>query len=233
MPAIPLRALEEDLARLAGLLARGQREDLPPARGIVSALRRALRARPQPRLPARARVPRSVIERDVARAAALLGVGPGPVIRPKLRRKAALEAVRALQAALGTKPAPIEPVDTGRGQERLELPMASAALVLDCPLGCPVSALVCVARQIQSEQELTPGTAASAKADKRERRAEAGRTIEALARHIGKRGKTPTRPACVTERCSVGASVRDRHGDTEAARAMARRAPRAADTSET
>lgn len=152
MPTIPLRALEEDLARLAGLLARAERGDLPPARALVSAMRRRLRAR---------------------------------------------------------QPDPVDP-----GQERLRLPMASDALVVDCPLGCPVSALVCTARQLLSEQEI-------------------GSSVRAKRRSSpAKRGRTPTRPSCVTARCSVGAVVRERHGDTDEAKAMALRAPRAADTSE-
>lgn len=156
--ALPLRALEEDLARLTGLLALARREPgtvehLKRASALVSAVRNALRPR---------------------------------------------------------RPDPVDP-----GQERLVLPMASDALVLDCPLGCPVSALVCTARQIQSEQEIGAGARARRRSSP------------------AKRGRTPTRPTCVTARCGVGAAVRERHGDTSEARAMASRAPRAADTSET
>jgi hypothetical protein len=103
--------------------------------------------------------------------------------------------------------------------EQLVLPLriASSTPVEDCPLACPVRAVVCVARQIQSELEMKP------RAPNRPRE---------LARHDGKRGRTPTRPTCVTERCAIGREVRAAHGDTDEARAMAARAPRASDTSE-
>jgi hypothetical protein len=145
------RVLDGDLARIQGLLARGERPDIAEARRIVSAARRALVARPA------------------------------------------------------------EPVDPG--QERLHLPMASDSLVWDCPLGCPVSALVCVARQVQSELEIGRGPAVRRSSP-------------------AKRGRAPTRPSCVTARCEVGARVRLLLGDPTEAKAMAARAPRASDTSE-
>ncbi len=121
------------------------------------------------------------------------------------------QRLSSMRRALAVRPA--DPIDPG--QLVLELPLPSDALVFDCPLGCPVSALVCTARQIQSEQEIGAGARAKRRSSP------------------AKRGRTPTRPACVTTRCSLGASVRERHGDTAEARAMASRAPRATDTSET
>lgn len=113
---------------------------------------------------------------------------------------------------------PLRAVALESGEQlALALRLSSDALVLDCPLNCPVRAVVCVARQIQSEAEMRP--------------ARPDRPRE-LARHDGKRGRTPTRPTCVTERCEVGREVRAAHGDTDEARAMAARAPRASDTSE-
>ncbi len=115
----------------------------------------------------------------------------------------------------------------------LALRMAAEAPVRGCPLGCrDVRAVVCVARQLKSEAELSDGTARSAKASKRKRRAEAGRTLEALERHKGKRGRAPSRPTCVTERCKQGAAVRALLGDTPEAVALAEKAPSASDTSE-
>lgn len=159
------RALEDDLARLAGLLASGDVVHLRTARVVVSAMRRSLRV------------------------------------------------VRA------------DPVDPG--QERLMLRMPSDFPVSDCPLGCPVSAVVCVARQIQSDLE-TKGTSSTRRCV---RRADPGRPVE-LARHDGKRGTLASRPTCVTAHCPVGAFVREAHGDTAEAKDMARRAPRCTDTSE-
>lgn len=150
-----LRVLEDDLGRLAGLLAR----DAPravDARRLVAALRRLVASA---RRPARE---------------------PGPLMR----------AFR------------IYPDD----------------VVEECPLGCGVPAVVCVARQLQSEAELRGA-----------RRANRPRE---LARHDGKRGRAPTRPTCVSSRCALGASVRLMLGDSPRARAMAAAAPRSSDTSE-
>jgi hypothetical protein len=132
-------------------------------------------------------------------------------------RRATPEDLRAAreQVAVWRRP-PQRDGEVGE-QLALGLRLPSDAPVPDCPLACPVRAVVCVARQLQSELEMKPR--------------DPNRPRE-LARHDGKRGRTPTRPTCVTERCEVGREVRAAHGDTEEARAMAARAPRASDTSE-
>lgn len=158
--ALPRLALLEDVNRLTGLLARGERGDVAEARRITGALRRALA--PQPR-------------------------------------------------ATGRE-------DEAREQLVLSLALTPEAVVLDCPLRCPVQAIVCLARQYQSDMEM-------------QRRAAPDRPPE-LRRHDKKRGTTTTRPTCVTSRCAVGARVRLLLGDRPEARAMAARAPRSGDTVE-
>lgn len=96
-------------------------------------------------------------------------------------------------------------------------------------LGCAgVAYLTCVARQIQSDNEIR---GVGSRATRARRRTRANRSRE-LARHDGKRGTTPSRPTCVTTRCEFGAAVRAILGDTREAQALASRAPRASDTSE-
>jgi hypothetical protein len=147
-----------------------------------------------------------VLENGLARVVALLRRG-GRADVP-----AALEHAQALRRAIRWRPARAD-----AAQLPLALPLTPEAPVQDCPLGCPVTALVCVARQIQSDQEL------NARDPSRPRE---------LARHDGKRGRTPSRPTCVTARCAVGREVRAALGDLPEAKAMAARAPRASDTSE-
>lgn len=118
----------------------------------------------------------------------------------------------------------------GRPYDYPRLPglVLEEVIVRDCPLGCPVKAVVCVARQIQSDIE-TGGTQTQRRC---QRRADPDRPAE-LARHDGKRGTLASRPTCVTSHCALGASVRALVGDTPEAVEMAKRAPRCTDTSET
>ena len=139
--------------------------------------------------------------------------------------QAARRVVAALRRAL-----------TGRRAERVELAEQLALRLryqsdsaIDCPLGCPVRAVVCVARQIQSEWESSGRLTVFARSSRS--RLREGRAPE-LARHDRKRGVGLSRPTCVTARCEVGAAARVGLGDTEEAVAMAARAPRASDTSE-
>jgi hypothetical protein len=160
-----------------------------------------------------------VLESGLARVAALLRRGDRGDVQ------AALEHLRGLRRTLSARPARKDGVAA-----QLRLPLAlrigADALVDDCPLGCPVRAIVCVSRQIQSDVE-TKG-AKTTRACRR--RADPDRPKE-LARHDKKRGTHASRPTCVTEHCQVGAVVRALHGDTPEAIAMAARAPRETDTS--
>jgi hypothetical protein len=210
------RVLGEDLGRLAGVLLR----DAPratEARRMVGAMRRALSARQAPRARRRAgSVPRPVLAEDIGRAAQLLADGD------------TAGAMAALGSILRAVEAPAEDHKPVAEQPPLTLRLRPDSRVEDCPLGTPdVRAIVCVARQIQSDME-SGGVETSRRCW---RRADPNRPVE-LSRHDGKRGTLVSRPTCVTTHCPVGARVRLLLGDLPEAAAMARKAPRATDTSE-
>ncbi len=164
-------------------------------------------------------VARRVLEGDLARLAGLLARAAREDVH------AARQQVAALRRALSARPRDEEAAE----QLALALRLASDAPIRDCPLGCPVPAVVCVARQLQSEME-RKGVRQRTTSRACRRRADPDRARE-LARHDGKRGTQASRPTCVTEHCQVGAIVRALHGDTDEAWTMAEKAPRETDTS--
>jgi hypothetical protein len=172
-------------------------------------------------------LPRRAIVEDLGRLAGLLLRGERPDIQESRR------IVSALRRVFDARPVPADPALSGEEREQLGIAlrfMDAAALVQECPLGCPVRAVVCVARQLQSQREME-GSGTRFARDPRRRRDRPDRPAE-LARHDKKRGTTPTRPTCVTARCALGAQVRVMLGDTPEAQAMAARAPRGSDTVE-
>jgi hypothetical protein len=125
-------------------------------------------------------------------------------------RAGALAALRTLDAP-PRRPAP--------DCVQLVLSLIGDAVVEDCPLDCPVTATVCVARQIASENEVGRGPAvARTKKDPRYG-------------SQAKRGRLASFVQCRTELCAVGAAARAVLGDTPEAVEMAKHAPRATDTS--
>lgn len=163
---------------------------------------------------------------DVKRIRGLLARGERSDVQEARRLAASLD--RALTARR-PPPAP-EPDADAPEQLGIELRfVTSDTRVEECPLGCPISALHCTARQIQAQLEREGGGSRFAN-DPRRRRDRPDRPPE-LARHDTKRGSRASRPSCAS--CPVGAVVRALHGDTPEAIEMARRAPRASDTAET
>lgn len=222
--------LVEDVGRLQGLAARGDRSDLREIRRLAAGLKRALEARrpPAPPRPRAAPVPVAAISGDLARLSGLLEHLRVPRTRDAERVEAALRLISAVRQALDPRgPQPPAPAP---GAPPLPLQGLATGIVTDCPLGCSITALGCTARQIQSQLEREGQGSRFAKDPKR-RRDRAGRPPE-LARHDTKRGSRASRPTCVTSLCPVGAVVRALHGDTPEAIEMARRAPSASDTVE-
>lgn len=159
-----------------------------------------------------------VLEEDLGRLAGLL-------LRDAPRAVDARRLVGAMRRALRARRATPDP-----GPMECLVHLRPDAVVADCPLGCPVEAIVCVARQLQSQRE-ADGTGTRFARDPKRRRDRADRSVD-LARHDKKRGLGLTRPTCVTGRCSVGSQVRLLLGDRPEAQAMAARAPGASDAVE-
>jgi hypothetical protein len=145
-----------------------------------------------------------VMAEDLGRLRGLLVRGEREDVR-EARRVAA-----SLQRALAPSR---HPDDEERDQLALPLRMRPDAIVADCPLSCPPNALCCTARQIANDLQVGRGPA-----QKRSSRA--------------KRGRVGKFVSCRTDLCPVGARVRLALGDVPDAVEMARRAPKASDTSE-
>lgn len=204
--------LVEDVGRLQGLAARGERSDLREIRRLAAGLKRALEARrpPAPPRPRAAPVPVAAISGDLARISGLLEHLRVPRSRDAERVEAALRLISAVRRAL--EPRTADPVAVLDLPPALPLAGVLAGVVNDCPLSCPVTPELCVSRQIASEREVGKGEAVKRSSP-------------------AKRGRVASFVQCRTDMCSIGAKVRALHGDTPEAVEMAKGAPRCTDTS--